>query len=177
MKYMILFILALSLSISSVAQQIDPTESGVSFSVSNFRVRTVEGSFGGMKGEVQFDKDNLDQSHFDVSIDVQTIHTENNKRDTHLKSEDFFEVATFPTISFASEDITKQGEAYLTSGTLTIKDVSKSIEIPFKVREEGNSTILTGTFSLERKDYHVGEGTSTFMVGNEIEVEISCVVK
>lgn len=177
MKYFILFSLFLSFSMSGRAQQIDPAESGVNFSVSNFRVRTVEGSLGGMKGNVQFDQENLDQSRFEVSIDVQTINTENNKRDTHLKSEDFFEVATFPTISFASERITKKGDAYLTAGTLTIKDVSKSIEIPFVVREEGNSTILTGTFSLDRKDYHVGEDTSTFMVGNEIEVEISCVVK
>ncbi len=177
MKNIILSIALLTFSLLGISQQINSAESSVSFSVSNFRVRTVEGSFGGMKGSVNFDPNDLGQSVFNVSIEVATINTENNKRDTHLKSEDFFEVETFPTISFVSKSITPKGDAYVASGTLTIKDVSKQVEIPFQVRPQGAGNILTGGLTVKRKEYKVGEGTSTFMVGSEIDVEISCLVE
>ncbi|MEM9719404.1 MAG: YceI family protein [Bacteroidota bacterium] len=176
MKKNLVFIFFVAQAFSMVAQTIDSEQSTITFLVSNFRVRTVEGIISDMKGTAQFDTDNLEASRFDVSLPVATINTENDKRDTHLKSEDFFEVDTYPTISFISKEISKTPKGLFVSGDLTIKDVTKGVEIPFTESKEGNLQILEGSISIKRRDYNVGEGTSNFMVGNEIRVKIRCVV-
>ena len=176
MKRNLLFILLISQAFTIAAQSIDNEQSAINFFVSNFRVRTVEGSMEDMKGTVQFDKENLAESRFDVSVSVASIDTENKKRDTHLKSADFFEVDTYPVISFVSKEFQETKKGLFVTGNLTIKDITKEVKVPFTERKEGSLQILEGTIELKRKDYNVGEGTSTFMVGNEIRVNIRCVV-
>ena len=160
-----------------LAQQIDQAQSKISFEVSNMGVRTVEGTITGMTGTVTFDKNDLTNSSFKVSLDVSTINTDNNARDKHLKNEDFFEVNTYPTMSFNSTQIVRDGSSYKAKGYLKIKDIIKEVEIPFSVSESEGQTTLTGDITIQRKDYHVGMDTGKFMVGYDIEVKISCVVK
>jgi len=165
------------LSIDLPAQQVDLNESKISFEVSNLGVRTVEGTITGMTGTVKFDPNDLLNSSFKVFLEISTINTDNDSRDKHLKNEDFFEVSTYPTMSFISTRIMKEGDAYKVKGYLKIKDVTKEIEIPFQVTKTNGKRALKGNLTILRKEYHVGVSTGNFMVGNEIEVEILCVIR
>ena len=163
-------------SLSTFAQQINTSQSKINFEVSNFGVRSVDGTISGMAGTVNFDLNNPSASIIDVSLDVNTIDTDNKSRDKHLKNEDFFEVNTYPSMRFRSSNFWKDGSDYKVKGQLTIKDVTKEVEIPFSVSQSGSQLTLKGKLTIKRKDYHVGEDTSNFTVGNDIEVEITCVV-
>lgn len=172
MKKIVVLLAASLIALNIHAQKINTGASKVSFSVSNLKVNTVDGTITGMKGDVVFNEAKPEKSSFNVSINVNTIETGIEKRDNHLKNEDFFEVSKYPTISFRSSDVVKTSSGYKTTGTLTIKDVSRKITIPFDV--SGNT--LKGNISINRKTYHVGTDVSTFTVGEDIAVTIVCVL-
>lgn len=155
------------------AQTIDSGNSKVNFSIKNMKVRTVEGTFSGMKGEIRFDKTDLANSSFKVTIDAATINTENEKRDDHLRSEDFFHVETYPVISYESSSIKNTSEGYMTTGTLSMHGVSKEMEIPFTYSNKQ----FRGTLEVNRFDYKIGEGTGKATVGETASLEIIAVVK
>lgn len=172
LRFLIITLAFLSFSFNVNSQVIDSNESLITFSVSNMKFNTVEGSFSGMTGEVDFQPNNLSSSIFDVCIDANSINTENEKRDNHLRNADFFEVETYPEICFESSSISKKSSGYIVKGMLTMHGVSKEIEIPFSY----NQNQLIGKFELDRVDYRVGD-TGSFMVGREISIEIKCVLK
>ena len=151
-------------------QGIVSEQSSVSFEISNLRVRTVSGTISGMKGKAVFDQNNLQGSSFDICIDPSTIKTGNNKRDKHLKNEDFFDVEKHPAICFSSTKVSRQGKNYEVVGTLNMLGVSKEIKVPFTE----NNGLLKGKFSLNRFDYGLAANSykSTFMVGKEVKMEI-----
>lgn len=178
MKQLLLFWCIITLATFRIqAQQIDLNESKVTFEVSNLGVNTVDGTITGMTGTINFDPANLANASFKVFIEMSTITTENDARDKHLKNEDFFEIDTYPTISFTSTRVMKDGDNYKVKGFLKIKDVTKEVEIPFQMSNNNGKTTLTGNLEIKRKDYHVGEGTGNFMVGNDIEIAIICVLR
>jgi polyisoprenoid-binding protein YceI len=154
------------------AQGIDTTASSVTFSIRNMHIRTVTGTFRGLKGSVRFSPDHLAGSAFDLCIDARTVNTDNNTRDEHLREKDFFDVSTYPTICFKSTGFKKSSTGYVVNGMLNMHGVSREVSIPFTYSDN----ILAGVFTLNRLDYKVGESTGTFMVGNEVEVSIKCKV-
>lgn len=172
MKKIKLAFITLCMAQLSFAQTIDVEKSEVSFEISNMKWKTVEGTFKGMTGEVIFDKNNLNNSSFNVSINPSSINTENKTRDKHLKNKDFFEVSTYTTINFKSKSIAKTASGYITKGTLTMHGISKEIEIPFVY--ENNQ--LKGTFNLNRLDFGIGP-KGGFMSGKEVIITILCVLK
>lgn len=124
---------ALALMISSLfinAQTINKTESKVEFEVSNMGVRTVEGTFTGMEGTVVFNESDLKNSNFYVCVSAGSINTESEKRDEHLKNEDFFEVVKFPNICFESSAITETDDGYLAKGKLTMHGITLEASLP-----------------------------------------------
>lgn len=177
MKHVLLTLLTIIITTGLKAQIIDKTMSKVTFEIANMKVNTVEGSFGGMKGDVNFDDNNLEDASFDVTIDVASINTGIDKRDNHLRSADFFDAKKYPEIRFKSEKINKTKSGYETIGLLTIKDVTKRVKIPFTVGEAAGMTMLKGTLELKRKKYNVGEDVSTFTVGEDVDLVIYCVIK
>ncbi len=168
-RFLFVSLALFSLSADVNSQSIDAKNSMVTFSVSNMRFRTVEGTFKGMNGNVNFNPNNPNNSSFEVCIDASTVNTNNTKRDQHLKTEDFFAVDTYPNICFTSSQITKTASGYNTKGVLTMHGVSKNIEIPFTFSDNS----LVGNFKVNRLDYKVGEGTGSFMVGTEIDIKIT----
>jgi len=160
--------LALSclVAITSIAQTINNDKSVVNFKISNMKMKTVKGTFSGMKGTVNFTPNNFASSNFDVCIDASTVNTENKKRDDHLRTADFFDTEKYPTICFKSKSITKNADTYLAKGTLTMHGITKEVEIPFTF----SNNVLKGTLTVKRLDYKVGESTGEFMVGNEVEM-------
>jgi len=166
----IILILVTSLGLNG--QTINSEDSKVTFSVSNMAFNTVKGTFNGMEGEIYFSPNDLLASKFEVCIDASSINTGNQKRDKHLKNEDFFEVEKYPNICFKSTEVEKTTSGNKTKGILTMHGVSKKVEIPFTFK---NNQFI-GNFEVNRKDYKIGEGTGSFMVGKEIEIQIVCFV-
>lgn len=173
MKKVFLFLLIAAISRMAAAQGFDPAQSRIEFEAENMWVNTVEGTIKGWKGKVDFRPENPGASSFDVRAEVATIHTGNEERDEHLRSEDFFETTKFPEMRFQSEEVKKTGDnQYQVSGKLTIKDVTRSVSMPFTLA--GNE--LIGTLSINRHDYKVGENQGNFGVGKTIEVKVICVM-
>lgn len=147
-------------------------KSKVIFEIKNAGL-TVEGSFSNLEATIVFNPENLADASFSASIPVKTIDTGINARDTHLKSKDYFEVETYPNITFISSKIEKKGTSYVATGNLTIKDVTKEAKIIFKVEENGLA--FKGELSVNRLKYNVGE--SSWILGDEVKTTIYCLAK
>ncbi|MDZ7691372.1 MAG: YceI family protein [Balneolaceae bacterium] len=161
--------------------KIDKAHSKLSFEVIHF-FTPVSGQFTDYNSEIYFSPDNLEESSIDVEVQVSSIDTDNEKRDGHLQSDDFFNAEEYPTITFSSDEIVKRsGEnEYAAIGTLTIKDVSEEVELPFTVlgirdHPMQENTRLAGikfTKTINRNDYNVGTGdwVATAVVGGEVDI-------
>lgn len=177
MKYLLIIVLTTFFAASPIpTESFNTAESKVTFTVNNMKVRTVFGTFTGVKGTGKFDKARLEESYFDVSVDISTVDTDDKKRDEHLQEADFFDTAKYPTMKFVSKKIVKADEAYVVTGELTIRDVTKTVDISFTANEHDEGTLLKGGLSIKRKDYNVGNDYGAFMIGEQIAVEISCVL-
>jgi len=161
--------------------KIDGAHSHASFKVKHMMISTVEGRFGEVAGVVQFDEKDLTKSSVEATIKTASITTDNENRDKHLKSPDFFEVEKYPAITFKSKRIEKRGSNYVAIGDLTIKDVTKEVDLPFEFNtiKTARGTILGATAELKinRMDYHVKwnnalEGGGV-VVSDEVRIEIS----
>ncbi len=146
----------------------------VTFAIGSW-LGTCNGTIGGVKGNIHFDDNDLTKSFFNIGFDVNTLNTSNSSRDGHLKKEDYFDVAKFPTIIFKSSAITKTASGYSLEGNLTIKAITKKINFPFTFKDIGASGIFTGTLNINRVDYAVG--TSDWKVKDEVNISISLPVK
>ncbi len=162
---------------------IDKSHSAVNFEIRHF-FTPVNGSFADYDATIKFDPENLAESSLDVTIQVASVDTDNERRDGHLQSPDFFEVETFPTITFSSESITSTAEnEFVAKGELTIKDVTTEFELPFTLlgvmdhpwQENVVLAGFTSEFTLLRNDFGVGTGdwVSDAVVGNEVTVVLN----
>jgi polyisoprenoid-binding protein YceI len=109
---------------------IDPSHSSASFKVRHLMVSNVRGEFGHISGQVVIDEVDITRSSVEVSIDASTINTHDPKRDEHLRSADFFDVATYPTITFKSKRVQagKGGDLFVT-GDLTIRGITREVTL------------------------------------------------
>ena len=163
MKFNVIFALLLVFGFSVSAQQkLTPvdTESKVKFDIKNFAINT-NGQLSGLRGQIIFDKNKPANSSFDVTADVSTINTDNKKRDNHLRAEDFFDVARYPTIRIIGKPVLVKGNSYVLKGNLTMKNVTKPIEIPFTATAQARGFIFEGAFRINRLDYNVGGESAT----------------
>lgn len=112
----------------------------------------VDGVFKTLKGDVTFDQNDLSASSFSFTIDVSSINTGNGMKNKHAVSDKWFDAEKYPTITFKSSKIFKEGTQLKVKGTMKIHGVSKEMTIPFSF---GNNTIKT-KFSVKRLDFKVG---------------------
>ena len=138
---------------------IDPSHSRLGFSARHAMVTTVRGSFGVFEGTAQVDTTTPANSSVNLTIQTASIDTGAEDRDGHLKSADFFDAETYPTITFVSTEVERDGSDWNVTGDLTIKDVTKPISIAFEetgsaVDPFGNTRIgFEGATTLNRKDW------------------------
>ena len=159
---------------------IDPVHSSVGFSIRHF-ISKVPGSFTQFSGTITVDRDNLEHSSVDATIDVGSINTRNEKRDSDLRSPHFFDAAKFSTITFKSSSWKKTGEdTYDVTGDLTIHGVTK--EVVLKVTSLGfgsgmRDTQLSGweaSTTLNKSDFGVaGPDYVRKMLGEEVAITIN----
>jgi len=116
-------------SADSAVWAIDASHSHVGFNISHLVVSSVNGRFKDVSGKATLDEADLTKSSVDVLIKVYSINTDDEKRDEHLKSPDFFDVAKYPEIKFHSTKIVRGGKQYKVTGDLTIRDVTKSVTL------------------------------------------------
>ena len=157
------------------AQQYKPTDQGseIDFEIKNFGFNT-KGSFSGLDGTITWDARNPAEAAFDVSIGANTINTDNDMRDDHLRKDTYFDVTKYPRIRLVSTSISKKGDHYIFHGKLTIKSTTKDIEFPFIATPVGNDYIFKGEFTINRKDFDVG-GSST--ISNSLKVLLTVLAK
>jgi polyisoprenoid-binding protein YceI len=163
---------------------IDSAHSAAQFGVRHMMVSTVRGHFNKMTGTVQWDGQSLAGAEVDITIDAASIDTREARRDDHLRSADFFDVATYPTITFKSSKIEPAGAGKLKmTGTLTMRGVSKpvvfDIEGPTPVIKAQNGMLRAGataSTTVNRKDFGLtwsrmmdGGGV---VVGDEVSITV-----
>src|SRR5699024_1994925 len=118
---------------------LDPTHTRLGFVTRHAMVTKVRGSFNEYKGTVSVPAEGIENAAIEVVVDATSIDTRNADRDGHLKSNDFFEMETYPEITFRSTKVSATGSGSLeVTGDLTIKGTTKSVTIPFDY--EGTAT-------------------------------------
>lgn len=109
---------------------LDPTHSEAQFKVKHLVISTVTGTFKSFDGSFESDSEDFEGAAISFSLDTNSIDTNQEQRDGHLKSADFFDIENYPKITFKSTSFTKKkGDDYQLVGDLTIKDVTKSVEL------------------------------------------------
>ena len=137
---------------------IDPSHSQIGFVARHAMVTKVRGSFGEYTGTATTGTD-LHDAAIELTIQVASVDTKDAGRDAHLVSADFFDVETYPTITFTSTQIAATGEVLSVTGDLTIKDTTKPVTIDFEfngVAQDpfGNTRVgLEGTTVVDRRDF------------------------
>lgn len=175
MKHILVALFCLSVSTLLSAQDYKPTDQGstIEFIVKNFGLNT-KGSFTGLDGKISFDPKDNGKSAFDVSIDAASVNTDNEMRDNHLKKESYFDVEKYPRIKIVSTSITGDNGHYTFNGKLTMKDKTKDISFPFIATPMGDDYIFKGSFSINRRDFEVGGGST---ISNNCTVNLTVLAK
>jgi polyisoprenoid-binding protein YceI len=174
-----------SSSASTVSRwNIDPSHTTAHFGVRHLMISTVRGHFEKVSGTVTLDEADPTKSQIDVSIDAASIATRDEKRDGHLRSADFFDVANHPTITFRSTKIVSGGkDEYKVTGDLTIRGTTKSVTLdvsgptpPQKTPWGNVARGVSATGKLNRKDFgltwNAALETGGVVVGEEVKIEI-----
>jgi polyisoprenoid-binding protein YceI len=165
-----------------MAWTIDNAHSSVSFVARHMGLSKVRGQFTSYRGEVEGDPSDVTSARARIEIDTASIDTGSPDRDGHLKSADFFDVENYPTITFVSKSIERQGDDYKVVGDLTIKDQTHPVELvyehggdlkdPFGNRKVGGS--LTGT--IKRSEWgltwNVPLDSGGWLVSDNVKLEI-----
>lgn len=162
---------------------IDSAHSAAHFSVRHLMVSTVRGQFKTVTGSVVLDEGDLTRSHVQVEVEAASIETGEPKRDGHLMSPDFFDVAKFPKLSFRSTRIERTGEEFKVTGDLTMHGVTHPVTLT--VDSLSGSTkdpygrVIRGVSAhgkLNRKDWGLGWNapleTGGVLVGEEVKLQI-----
>ena len=169
---------------SAAPWNIDADHSNVGFKVRHMMVSNVKGDFGKVAGVVDIDDQDLTKSKVDVSIETASISTGVAKRDEHLKSADFFDVAKYPTMTFVSQKVRKAGNGKLkVTGFLTLHGITKEVvldvEGPTQAFKDPWGNLkrgATATAKINRKDfgltYNAALETGGVMVGEEIAIAL-----
>ncbi|NMW17599.1 MAG: polyisoprenoid-binding protein [Chlorobiaceae bacterium] len=169
---------------SATPWNIDADHSNVGFSVSHLMVSHVKGNFNKYSGVVDINDKDITKSKVDVTIDASSINTNVQKRDEHLKSADFFDVAKYPTLTFVSKKWSKAAKGALkVTGDLTIHGVTKSVVLtvaPFSKESKdpwGNTRRGTSaSTTINRKDYGLvwnqALETGGVAVGEEVNISL-----
>lgn len=178
-----LALLALPVLATAATYNIDPEHSNTGFKVRHLMVSNVKGSFGKVQGSVVIDDQDLTKSTVNVSIDTASIDTGVAKRDNHLRSPDFLDVAKYPTMTFVSTKVAKNGSGLKVSGNLTLHGVTR----PVVLDVEGLSAEskdpwgnfrrgASATAKIDRKDFGLVWNkvleTGGVAVGDEVHIMI-----
>jgi polyisoprenoid-binding protein YceI len=176
--------MAFSATAATTTWQIDPAHTAASFAVKHLMISTVRGEFKGVTGTVNWDEQDITKSTVDVTIDANTVNTAEPQRDADLKSDKFFDVAKYPTITFKSKKIEQVSVGKLkVTGDLTIHGITKeavlAVEGPSASVKDpwGNTRVaISATTKVNRQDYGVKWNANIdgggVVVGDDVNITI-----
>lgn len=177
------FALSIAAATPAMAQatyEIDPGHSQVVFKIRHLGVSDNFGRFNVIEGSVKWDPAKLQSSSIDVKVPADSVDTFDEKRDQHLRSNDFFNTKQFPVITFKSKSITrKQGNVYTVTGDLMLHGVTKSITTDFEFIGEGKDPwggFRVGglaTFTINRSDFGMDYMVSIGAVGDKVTLWVN----
>jgi polyisoprenoid-binding protein YceI len=160
---------------------IDPMHSEVQFKIKHLVISTVTGSFKSFQGSIQTEGDTFENANVEFTLEVDSIDTNQEQRDAHLKSEEFFDAAQFPQIKFESTSFVKAGDGtYKLHGNLTMKNVTKPVTLD---AEFGGSAVdfygnhkagFEVTGKINRKEFGLTWGavteTGSIVLGDDVKL-------
>lgn len=176
-------LILVSAALTADTYPIDVSHSSVAFSVKHLVISNVKGNFKEFAGTILYNEANITQSSVNVTIKTASINTDNEKRDAHLRSADFFDAAKYPEITFKSKRVMKDKNGFVAVGDLTMRGVSREISLPFEIVGKvkgpmGKTRIgVQANLKLNRQDY--GLSWSKYMdngglvAGNDINIELN----
>ena len=165
------------------AWTIDAAHSQVGFAVKHLMISTVRGRFGALSGTVEFPEGDYNAARVDVTIDAASIDTREERRDTHLRSADFFDVENFPTLTFKSRRVQAiKGDAFQLVGDLTIKDITREVVLDVEVEgfqkdPWGNQKAgFSASTKVNRKEFGLTWNqaleTGGLLVGDDVKISL-----
>ncbi len=162
---------------------LDKAHTSLKFTVSHLVISDVDGNFKTFDGTMESAKPDFSDAKITFTVEVNSINTDNEKRDIHLKSDDFLNVQKFPVMKFVSTSFTPQGDnKYKLIGNLTIRDITKSVT--FDVKYGGTAVAFGGTHAgfkattkIDRFDYNLKWSATTeaggLVAGKEVEITVN----
>jgi polyisoprenoid-binding protein YceI len=177
-------LLAVSLSAGfsqaqATAWKIDSAHSGVEFKIRHLGVSNVNGSFSKVAGTVYLDDKDITKSKVEAVIDATTVNTNDAGRDKHLATPEFFDTAKYPTMTFKSTSVFKEGGKLKMTGDLTISGVTKPVTLdldgPAPAQKGMHGGMVSGfsaTGTLSRKDFNFGQKYGAPLLGDDVKFTI-----
>jgi polyisoprenoid-binding protein YceI len=157
----------------------DPNHSEVDFAISHMSVSKVHGRLGNVNATVHYDASDITQSGVQVTIDINTIDTGVQARDTDLKGASFFDVANFPTATFTSTNISKSGDHLSVAGNLTLHGVTKPVVLdaegptaPVTDRRNKVHRGFSASATINRLNFGIAPKMPAVMLGDDVKLTI-----
>lgn len=175
LKFILVAVALITGSIPTDNWKSDASKAQISFTIKG-PLGKVNGKFSGLKTEIKFDENDLPGSSFTASIEAKTVSTGIGLRNRDLrKKKIWLDTNKYPSITFKSKKIEKEGSGYKATGELTLKGISKPTEIPFTFSSEGETGIFKGQFTINREDFKVGKSGGS--VGKIVTIMLEVPVK
>ena len=164
--------------------KIDPAHSTIGFAVRHYEINWVDGRFKDFEGTIRFDDKDVTKSSVEFTAKATSIDTGVEARDKHLRTADFFEVEKYPTLSFKSTRVERKGnDAYVLHGDLTMKGVTKPVQLPFSVAgaikdPRGNTRFgVAAQAKVNRRDFGINFGGPMtgggLAIGDEVSIKLN----
>lgn len=158
---------------------IDKNHAEINFEIRHAAVSNVRGSISNITGSVVWDEKDLSKASVNATIDTNTVNTNNDARDKHLKSPDFFNVEKFPTMTFKSTSVTRANGKLQVIGELTLAGVTKPVTLdvdgptaPVKGMRGGLVTGFSATGIIKRADFNFGQKYTAPILGDDVKFTI-----
>ncbi len=153
----------------AVRFRVQPEASEVTFRATS-RLMNADGRFHRLSGEIVVDPKDFTTSKVTLSIEAGSIDTGIGMRDSHLRSEDFFDIRKFPTITFESQRVEGAGRRANVYGQLTVHGVTREIAVPVEVSMSDLALVATGEFIINRRDYGITYQSFVNPIGNDVRI-------
>ena len=159
--------------------KIDPVHSGVEFKVRHLGVSNVHGTFSKPSGIIKLDEKDMTKSSVEASVNTSTVNTNEEARDKHLQTAEFFDVQKYPTITFKSTSVASSGGKLTLTGDLTMNGVTKPVTLaldgPAPPQTDAKGLVRSGfsaTGTFHRTDFNFGSKYGPAMIGNDVQFTI-----
>ncbi len=181
---LIALLLASSVVSAETKYSIDASHTSIDFSVSHMVISNVTGKFKDVSGTLVSTGDDFTNAKIDVLIPAKSVNTENEKRDEHLRSADFFDVTKYPDVKFKSTSVKKTGDGkYTITGDLTLRGVTKSVDLATTFKGTAKSpwgqTVVAfkATTMIPRKEFGLTWNKALeaggVLVGEDVELTLN----